>query len=147
MKRIVLRRIIALSAISALCLTAGLAYGIATGDKILVIMSVIICMVNVFKMWNLKNVEKHRKYIVIEGTCLESSYSVLNRCRICKLATEEDTLEISVPKTVKPVTGSKYVFYFKEFDIKLIKETLWLKNKLLSEKFIGYEENTEGGNE
>ena len=71
MKNIVLRRILTLAVISTLCFVVGIAYGIATGDKMLMIMSVIICIVNVYKILNLRRIEKKNKYIVLSGKCIE----------------------------------------------------------------------------
>ena len=66
MRNIVLRRTLILSVVSSMCFTVGIAYGITTGDKTLMIMSLIICIVNIYKIWDLKRIEKKNKYIIIQ---------------------------------------------------------------------------------
>ena len=139
MRNIVLRRIFALIIISILCFLIGFACFIATGDKVLMIMSIIICTVNEYKMWELTRIEKGEKYIVLSGKCLESSYNVLGRYRVYKIHSNENVLEISLPKNVILENGKEYSFYFKEMKQLLLNENKWLRNKLLSENFLGYE--------
>ena len=139
MKNIVLRRIITLGVISALCFVVGIAYGIATGDKMLIMMSVTICAVNLYKIWDLKRIEKKNKYIILSGLCMESSYSIAGRYRVYKIKNGEDALEVSVPKSVKLENNKEYTFYFKEMNQAMLDENKWLRNKLLSENFLGYE--------
>ena len=146
MKNIVLRRIIALSAISILCFVVGIAYGIATGDRFLMMMSIIICAVNTYKMCDLKRIEKNNKYIILSGKCIESSYNLVGRYRVYKIQSGEDILEVSVPKSIKLENNKEYSFYFKEMNQSLFEESKWLRNKMLSENFLGYEklEKTKG---
>ena len=144
MKNIVLRRILTLAAISILCFAVGIAYGIATGDKMLMMMSVIICVVNLYKIWDLKRIEKKNKYIVLSGKCVESSYNLVGRYRVYKIQSGEDLLEVSVPKGVKLENNKEYKFYFKEMNQSMLEESKWLRNKLLSENFLGYEDIENG---
>ncbi len=139
MKNIVLRRMLTLSAISVLCFAVGIAYGIATGDKMLMMMSVIICVVNVYKIWDLKRIEKKTMYIVLSGKCIESSYNLVGRYRVYKLQSGEDIFDVSVPKGVRLENNKEYKFYFKEMNQAMLEERKWLRNKLLSENFLGYE--------
>ena len=144
MKNIILKRTITLAAISTLCLVVGIAYGIASGDKILMIMSVIICSVNLYKIWDIRRIEKKNKYVLISGKCIGSAYNLVGRYRTYKIQSTEDELEISVPKNVKLAINKYYDFYFKEMNPIMLEESRWLRNKLLSENFLGYELN-EGG--
>lgn len=139
MKNIVLRRMLTLSTISVLCFAVGIAYGIATGDKMLMMMSVIICVVNVYKIWDLKRIEKKTMYIVLSGKCIESSYNLVGRYRVYKLQSGEDIFDVSVPKGVRLENNKEYKFYFKEMNQAMLEERKWLRNKLLSENFLGYE--------
>lgn len=139
MKNIVLRRILTLAVISTLCFVVGIAYGIATGDKMLMAMSIIICVVNLYKIWDLKRIEKKNKYIMISGKCVESSYNLVGRYRVYKIQSGEDLLEVSVPKSIKLESDKEYTFYFKEMNQSMLDESKWLRNKLLSENFLGHE--------
>ena len=139
MKNIVLRRILTLAVISTLCFVVGIAYGIATGDKMLMAMSIIICVVNLYKIWDLKRIEKKNKYIMISGKCVESTYNLVGRYRVYKIESEDDLLEVSLPKSIKIESKKEYTFYFREMNQSMLGEGKWLRNKLLSENFLGYE--------
>ena len=58
MRDIVIKKTIVLSAIAIMCLVVGLAYGVAAQDRILMIMSGIICTVNVYKIYELFQIFK-----------------------------------------------------------------------------------------
>ena len=139
MKNIVLKRILILSVICVICLVVGIAYGIMTGDKTLVIMSVVICAVNAFKIWDIKTIEKRNAYIMIAGKCIESSYNFAGRYRSYKIQDGDDVFEVSVPKNIRLETNREYIFYFKEFNFSVVNENRWLRNKVLSENFLGFE--------
>lgn len=139
MKDIVLKRIMILATISIICFVVGIAYGIATGDKLLIIMSMIICVVNVYKIWDIRNIEKKNKYILLSGDCIDSQYNPAGRFRIYKIRNGNDVLEVSVPKNIKLSNNESYIFYFKEMDQSVFQESKWIRNKLLSDNFIGYE--------
>ena len=139
MDNIVSKKIVSLSLVSILCLLLGFSYGIGAGDSIIVIMSIIICVVNLCKMIYLKRIVKSKKYIMISGRCLESTQNIMDRCRTIRLKSGNDEFEVTVPKTVRVEIDKEYNLYFKEFDGEILNETKWLRNKLLSENFLGYE--------
>ena len=139
MKNIVLRRILTLAVISTLCFVVGIAYGVATGDKMLMAMSIIICVVNLYKIWDLKRIEKKNKYTMISGKCIEALYNLVGRYKVYKIQSGEDLLEVSMPKSVKLETNKEYSFYFKKINPSMLNENKWLRNKVLSENFLGYE--------
>lgn len=103
-------------------------------------MSVIICAVNIYKIWELNRIEKKNKYIMISGKCIDSSYNFVGRYRIYRIQSGEDVLEVSVPKSIKLENNKEYMFYFKEMNQLMLEEGKWIRNKLLSENFLGYEE-------
>jgi len=140
MKEIIIKRIIVLALIGILCLVTGMAYGIATGDKTLIIMSLIICIVNGYKVWDIKQTEKKGKYIIVSGKCVDSTASIAGRYRTYKISDADKDFEVSVPKSVKLEINKTYNLYFKKTDIDMFAQEKWLKNKLLSENFLGCEE-------
>lgn len=139
MKNIVLRRILSIAVISVLCFVVGIAYGIAVGDKMLMTMSIVICIVNLYKIWDLKRIEKRHAYIIISGKCIDSIYNLVGKYRVYKIQSGEELLEVSVPKSVKIENNKEYTFYFKEMNQSLPRENRWIRNKLLSDNFLGYE--------
>ena len=56
-----------------------------------------------------------------------------------KILTGDNTIEISVPKTVKLKLNGIYSLYFKKSEREPEIYGDWLKNKVLSENFLGYE--------
>ena len=139
MKNIVIKCVLTLSVISFICLVVGIAYGVVTGDRTLVIMSVIICFVNIFKIWDIKTLEKKNGYIMITGNCIETVYNFTGRYRVCKIQSGDEILEISIPKKIRLEINKEYVFYFKEMNLEALEENRWLRNKMLSENFLGFE--------
>lgn len=139
MKDIIHKKTILLSAISIMCVVVGIAYGIKSKDKILMIMSVIICGVNIFKVLELRSIYKHNKYIVISGRCLESIYKIAENYRIYRILSNDDIIEISVPKNIKLSINEEYNLYFKQSNLVSEEYGAWIKNKILSEYFLGYE--------
>lgn len=139
MKDIIHKKTILLSAISIMCVVVGIAYGIKSKDKILMIMSVIICGVNIFKVLELRSIYKHNKYIVISGRCLESIYKIAENYRMYRILSCDDVIEISVPKNIKLSINEEYNLYFKQSNLVSGEYGAWIKNKILSECFLGYE--------
>ena len=139
MKNIVLRKIIGLTVISVLCLIVGIAYMVSQGDKTLIIMSIIICSVNMYKIWDIRQIEKTNKFFVIKGVCIEAPYTLVGKYRLYKIQTGDDVVEISVPKSVKLKIHNEYKLYFKVSRVDMAMQVEWIKNKILSENFLGYE--------
>lgn len=144
MKEIVFRKTLILSAIGLLCLIFGTVYGVVSKDRVLIIMSVAICVVNLYKIVEIRKIENENKYIVISGRCIDGSYKFVGKYRMYKILTGDNTIEISVPKTVKLKLNGIYSLYFKKSEREPEIYGDWLKNKVLSENFLGYENiNTE----
>ena len=139
MRDIIIKKTITLSAIGIMCLIVGIAYGLAAKDKILMIMSVIICAVNIYKILGLCMIENNNKYTVISGRCLESVYKLIGRYRIFRIQEGDDIIEITVPKNVRLKVNEEYNLYFKKYNLETEAYSGWLKNKILSESFLGYE--------
>lgn len=139
MRDIVIRKTLTLSAIAILCLIVGIAYGLATRDRTLMIMSGIICVVNIYKIFELQQISKKERYVVVSGRCLESIYKLVGKYRIFRIQDGDNIIEISVPKSVKLKVNEEYNLYFKKSTLETEGYSEWLKNKILSENFLGYE--------
>lgn len=139
MRDIVIKKTLTLSTIAILCLIIGIAYGLTTKDRILMIMSGIICVVNIYKIFELHQISKKEKYVVVSGKCLESIYKLVGKYCIFRIQNGDDIIEISVPKNVKLKVNKEYNLYFKKTTLETEGYNDWLKNKILSESFLGYE--------
>ena len=65
----------------------------------------------------------------------------LPQYRLYKIKSNDGTMEISVPKSVKLKINESYKLYFKNMPPESETYGAWLKNKILSESFLGYEVN------
>jgi len=139
MREIVIRKILTLSAITVICLIVGIAYGVAANDVTLMIMSSVICIADVYKIFELHRLNKNKKYMVVSGRCLESVYKFAGKYRVFHIQEGDNVIEISVPKNVKLKVNEKYNLYFKKNNLETEWYSEWLKNKILSENFLGYE--------
>lgn len=143
MKNIILKKIIILSLVSFVCLSVGVIYGLVIKDRVFIIMSSLICLVNVYKIWELHMLDKNKKFISVSGTCVGGTYNILGRYRIYKFLCNDEVVELSVPKNVKFVADEEYVLYFKLQNADVFKYDIWIKNKILSESFLGFEKVVE----
>ena len=131
----------ALIGIGVLFLTVGAVYGLLSGDGVFVVMSTVIFAVNVYKVFELRKIVRENKYIVISGECVEAEYNLVGKYRLYKIKSNDGTMEISVPKSVKLKINESYKLYFKNMPPESETYGAWLKNKILSESFLGYEVN------
>ena len=68
-------------------------------------------------------------------------YKLVGKYRLYKIKSNDGTMEISVPKSVKLKINESYKLYFKNMPPESETYGAWLKNKILSESFLGYEVN------
>ena len=141
MSNIIFKKSMALIGIGVLFLIVGTVYGLFSGDRLFVIMSTVIFSVNVYKAFELRKIEKENKYITISGECIGAEYKLVGKYRLYKIKSGESTMEISVPKSVKLKINESYKLYFKNMPPESETYGAWLKNKILSESFLGYEVN------
>lgn len=147
MREIIFRKTLTLSVIGILCLIVGLSYGIVTKDKLFIVMSLIIFVVNIYKILELHRIVKKGKYMVVSGRCIATVCKIARRYHIFKLQNGDDILEISVPKSVKLNMNEEYNLYFKKYNQLSDLEEIWLRNKVISDNFLGYEKNKKRLNE
>lgn len=138
MREIVIKKTIILSVIGIMVFLIGLVYGITGKDEMIIILSTIICSANICKVVSLNRIHKENKYTVITGRCLDTEFKLVGRYRIVKVQSGNDIIEISVPKNVRLKTNQDYNLYFKNNTLMTSDCSDWLKNKVLSENFIGY---------
>jgi len=139
MREIVIRKTIILSVIGIMVLLIGLVYGISGNDKTIIILSTIICAANICKVVSLNRIYKENRYTVITGKCLETEFKMVGRYRLVRIQNNNEFIEISVPKNVRLKPNREYNLYFKNNSLITADCGEWLRNKVLSENFIGYE--------
>lgn len=147
MRDITVRKTLTLSAIGILCLIFGVVYGIMTKDRLLIIMSAVICCINLYKVVELRKIEKDNKYVILTGKCVGGEYKMVGKYRTFQIQNGDDVFEISVPKSVKLKRNEEYNLFFKKTLSEPDIYGGWLKNKILSENFLGFEKITQEGGE
>lgn len=145
MRDITVRKTIILSAIGILCLFFGIVYGIITKDRLLIIMSAVIFCINLYKVIELRKIEKDNKYVSLTGKCIGGEYKIVGRYRTFQIQNGDDVFEISVPKSVKLKRNEEYNLFFKKTFSEPNIYGSWLKNKILSENFLGFEKISKEG--
>lgn len=141
MNNILFKKSMALIGIGVLFLIVGAVYGLLSGDGVFVVMSTVIFAVNIYKVFELRKIERENKYITISGECIGAEYKLVGKYRLYKIKSNDGTMEISVPKSVKLKINESYKLYFKNMPPESETYGAWLKNKILSESFLGYEVN------
>lgn len=147
MRDITVRKTLTLSAIGILCLIFGVVYGMMTKDRLLIIMSTVICCINLYKVGELRKIEKDNKYVILTGKCVGGEYKIVGKYRTFQIQNGDDVFEISVPKSVKLKRNEEYNLFFKKTLSEPDIYGGWLKNKILSENFLGFEKITQEGGE
>ena len=141
MSNIIFKKSMVLIGIGVLFLIVGAVYGLLSEDRLFVVMSTVIFSVNVYKVFELRKIEKENKYTVVSGECIGAEYKLVGKYRLYRIKSGEGTMEISVPKSVKLKINESYKLYFKNMPPESETYGAWLKNKILSESFLGYEIN------
>lgn len=140
MNNIFFRKRLYSAAIGVGCLIIGLSYGMLTKDKILIILSVVLVALCIGKIIELYLIEKKKRYEMVAGKCIGNSLGFLARYRNIRIETDEGVVEICVPKNIKLQTGNSYIFYFKEVHSDISEFGNKMKEKILSDNFLGSEE-------
>ena len=125
--------------VGLLCLIFGTVYGAVSHDRTLILLSVTVFGVCIYKAYDIHKILKNKRFKVIEGECKTILFNPIGKYRRIQITFGEQTQELSVPKNIKVKQGKKYRFYFKDnngFDL----ENKYIKNKILSDSLIGYEE-------
>ena len=141
MNNIIFKKSMALIGIGVLFLIVGAVYGLLSGDGVFVVMSAVIFAVNIYKVFELRKIERENKYTVVSGECTGMEYKLVGKYRLYKIKSNDGTMEIYVPKSVKLNINESYKLYFKNMPSEAETYGAWLKNKILSESFLGYEVN------
>ena len=126
--------------IAAVCLLVGLAMFLFLKDKMMLFLSLVICMFSAVKVIEYYLIIGGKEYEIVEGTCVSITPKPLRKYRKIKIM-DDNGIESSLllNKQSKVKIGYRYRFYFKETQhISLGSEYLDLA--LSSDCFLGYEE-------
>ena len=126
--------------IGIVCLLIGLAMSIFLKDKMMLFLSLAVCVLSFAKAFEYYRVIAEDGYEIVEGTCVAVMPKPLRKYRKIRIMDDngnESTMLLD--KQAKVKIGYRYRFYFKETQhITLGSE--YLDTAMSSDCFLGYEE-------
>ncbi|WP_195543032.1 hypothetical protein [Massiliimalia timonensis] len=126
--------------IGILCLLIGIAMFLLVGDRIMLFLSLAVCVLSFGKAAGYHRIISGEKYETVEGTCVAVLPKPLRRYRKIKIMDDKgNESSMLLGKQSKVKIGYRYRFYFKETQhISLGSE--YLDSAMSSDSFLGYEE-------
>ena len=126
--------------IGIVCLLVGIAMFLLLKDRMMLFLSLAVCILSVGKVLEYYRVIAGEEYEIVEGTCVAVMPKPLRKYRKIKIMDDngnESTMLLGKQSKVK--IGYRYRFYFKETQhISLGSE--YLDSAMSSDCFLGYEE-------
>lgn len=126
--------------IGTICLLVGIAMFLLLKDKMMLFLSLAVCVLSIGKALEYYRVMAGEEYEVVEGTCVAVMPKPLRRYRKIKIMDDNGNgSTMLLGKQSKVKIGYRYRFYFKETQrISLGSE--YLDSAMSSDCFLGYEE-------
>lgn len=126
--------------VGTVCLLVGLAMFLFLKDRMMLFLSLAVCVFSAGKVIDFYSVIAGEKYEIVEGTCVAVMPKPLRKYRKIKIMDDngnESTMLLGKQSKVK--IGYRYRFFFKETQhISLGSE--YLDSAMSSDCFLGYEE-------
>lgn len=144
MPNIILKKFIGGILIGIGCLAVGIiSYIVYIDFKMLILSSLITCGMFVKSFFTYRRF-KDGKYITVTGTCTNIVRNLFARYKTVEIATEDENLELYLPKETKLSLNEKYIFYFskKPKDTTIIVNQ-YITSRLNVDNFLGYEKLSE----
>lgn len=134
------RRVFLTCIVGISCLLVGIAMCLFFKDRIMLFLSLAVCVLSVGKAVDYYRVIGGEEYEVVEGTCVAIMPKPLRKYRKIKIIDDngnESTMLLGKQSKVK--IGYRYRFYFKETQ-HLSLGSEYLDSAMSSDHFLGYEE-------
>ena len=126
--------------IGIVCLLVGIAMLLLLKDRMMLFLSLAVCLFSFLKAFDFYRVIAGEEYEVVEGTCVAVMPKPLRKYRKVKIMDDngnESTMLLGKQSKVK--IGYRYRFYFKETQ-RLTFGSEYLDSAMSSDCFLGYEE-------
>lgn len=134
------RRLFLTCIVGTVCLLVGIAMFLFLKDRMMLFLSLAVCVFSAGKVIDYYRVITGEKYEIVEGTCVAVMPKPLRKYRKIKIMDDngnESTMLLGKQSKVK--IGYRYRFFFKETQhISLGSE--YLDSAMSSDHFLGYEE-------
>lgn len=126
--------------VGLLCLIIGTAIFIISNDKIMLLLSLAVCVISVYKAFSIYQIILKKQYEVVEGTCVGIVPKPLHKYRKIRIMDDEgNESTLLLHKQSKIKIGDRYCFYFKQ-TTRLTLGNEYLDTATSSDCFLGYEE-------
>ena len=135
-----LRKIVITVLIGVGCTIFGLAYWIATKDRILLFLSLVLLVACFCRAWSFYCLAAQKKYTAIEGVCVDAAARPGRKSRDIRLLEDSgEERNLRLPKSSKLKIGQRYRVYFdwRNFQATGVAS---LDAVLSASGFLGYEE-------
>lgn len=134
------RRLFLTCIVGTVCLLVGIGMCLFFRDRMMLFLSLAVCVLSFGKAFDYYRVISNQKYEVVEGTCIAVMPKPLRKYRKIKIMDDNgNESSLLLGKQSKVKIGYRYRFFFKETDhISLGSE--YFDSALSSDCFLGYEE-------
>lgn len=134
----ILRRWLVLPAVGTVCLLTGMAVGITQTDRLMLFLSLAVCVACFCKAALFYRAAARGEYTVLEGVCVELRQNPVQRNRKVKIVDVEDNIHVlALEKRVRLRMGYAYRFYLRQAN------AVQTSPLIPHDELLGYEE-TEG---
>lgn len=134
------RKLFATCLIGIICLLIGIAMFLLLKDRIMLFLSVAVCILSFGKAFDYYRIISDGKYETVEGTCVGIVPKPLRKYRKIRIMDNEgNESSMLLSKQAKVKIGYRYRFYFKKTQ-RLSLGSEYLDTAMSSDHFLGYEE-------
>lgn len=127
--------------VGLLCLIIGITIFIISNDKMMLLLSLVVCGISIFKAFSIYQIILKKQYEVVEGTCIGIVPKPLRKYRKIRIMDDEgNESTLLLHKQSKIKIGDRYCFYFKR-TTHLTLGNEYLDTAMSSDCFLGYEES------
>ena len=107
-------KLVAVAAIGFLCLLGGSVYGLTSGDRILLMLSILIGACSLIRFLLLLRDIRSRSYYVLSGICAKRYPSLLKKNQQITFKSDDGKeYHFTVEKSIKLLEGHHYRLYFR----------------------------------
>ena len=125
--------------IGAGCMLFGTVYFFKTGDRILLVLSLLVFLCCIGKAISILRLAKKQRYEMVEGTCIGITQKPFEKTQIVRLMDNEGIEStLRLPKGCKIKIGGQYRFYFSQQNSSWT-GSRYLDMALMADGFLGYE--------
>ena len=134
------RKIVLTILLGFLCLLTGTAMFLFSKDRIMLLLSAVVCSLCLFRAWSIYKTVCNQEYEIVEGTCVGITPKPLRKYRkILIMDDEGNEASLLLGKHTKMKIGYRYRFYFKKTQ-RLSLGSEYFDSSLSNDYFLGFEE-------